>query len=91
LFTSYENAFSLLCCLVAVLKEPQLTKRVGRMFGEFFEIPNKKFEFVRQHGAGGMSTTLARPLNGGLPAMPSDALTLLYPQRTIQHHFRFAN
>lgn len=26
--------------------DPQLTKRVGRMFGEFFEIPNNKFDFV---------------------------------------------
>jgi hypothetical protein len=61
------------------------------MFGEFFEIPNKKFEFVRQRGEGGMTTKLARPLNGGLPPMPTDALTPLYPKRAINNQFKFAN
>jgi hypothetical protein len=38
-----------------------------------------------------MATKLAWPLNGGLPLMPTDALTPLYPKRAINNQFKFAN
>jgi len=57
------------------------------MFGEFFEIPNSKFDFVRQRKA----ANLARPLDGGFPDIPADAVVPLYPNRQIKNSFKFTN
>lgn len=45
-----------------IYTDAELTKRVGRSFGEFFEIPNSKFDFVRQRP----KQDLARSLTGAL-------------------------
>jgi hypothetical protein len=49
------------------------------MFKEYFEIDARAFKFVR-----GLpekdGKDIARPLNGGLPPMPADAIGLFYPK-----------
>lgn len=72
-------------CVVHTFQDPALKKRVGRMFGEFFEIPNAKFDFVRQRSA----TDLARKLNGGLPEIPADTPAPVYPKHQIKNLYTF--
>jgi hypothetical protein len=46
------------------------------MFKEYFKIAKDAFEFVRNLP----TEDISRPLNGGLPDLPADAVGLWYPK-----------
>lgn len=66
---------------------PPPARTLSLLAGEFFEIPNSKFDFVRQRP----KQDLARPLNGGFAELPADVAVATYPKRQVKNSFIFSN